>query len=188
MICFTACKTPSDFYNLPTYSVDANLQAVIEIPAGTNYKFEYQQDQNEFIIDRRKDIERKIDFLPYPGNYGFIPSTFSDPEKGGDGDALDILVLSESLNTGSVLEVIPIGMLKIEDDGELDYKIIAVPLAEKDRIIKATNYVDFTKNYPTVKRILETWFTNYDAEEVSEIKGWGDEIEAVKEITRWQRP
>ena len=103
-----------------------------------------------------------IKFLPYLGNYGFIPSTYSDPNKGGDGDALDILVLSESAKIGDVIETVPIAILKLIDDGEIDYKIISVPSDRNNRIIDVDNFKDFNKNYAEVKLIIETWFLNYN--------------------------
>lgn len=183
-----ACRTPRNLYNLPAFTEKGHLQAVIEIPAGTNYKYEFSKEENKFLIDKRYGRERKIDFLPFPGNYGFIPSTFSNPRKGGDGDALDVLVICETMETGSTIEIIPLGMLKLIDEGEEDYKIIAVPVAEHQRIIKAKNFEEFTKNYPEAKQILETWFRFYDRENTLEIKGWGNEKEAISEVKKSQKP
>lgn len=181
-----SCKSKLDYYNIPSYNNSGNLQAVIEIPAGTNFKYEFQKRENKFLVDKRGKVKRKIDFLPYPVNYGYIPSTFSDPEEGGDGDALDVLVISETVSTGSLLEIIPIGMLKLSDDGELDYKIVAVPIAEDEKIINAKNYRELTSDYPGIKEILEIWFSNYDPEEITEILGWEDEKAAILEIDKWQ--
>lgn len=183
---FVSCKSSIDYYNIPAYSKSGNLQAVIEIPSGTSYKYEFQKRDNKFLVDTRGNKKRKIDFLPYPANYGYIPSTFSDPEKGGDGDALDVIVISEAIETGSILEITPIGMLKLLDDGELDYKIVAVPVAENDKIISAENYQELTTDYSGIKKILEIWFSNYDREEATEILGWGAEKEAFLEIKKWQ--
>lgn len=183
---FASCKSPIDYYNIPTFNNSGNLQAVIEIPAGTNFKYEFQKRENSFLVDIRENKKRKIDFLPYPANYGYIPSTFSNPIEGGDGDALDVLVLSETVKTGSILEITPIAMLKLKDDEALDYKIIAVPVAQNNKIVGAENYRELSANYPGIKEILELWFTNYDREEKTEILGWKDEKEAILEIKKWQ--
>ena len=108
---------------------------VVEIPAGTNKKLEYNAKTNSFPADVLSGEERKVNFLPYPGNYGFIPSTIMDRSKGGDGDALDVLLLSQHIATGTILEIIPIGILVLEDNGEDDSKIIAVPVDENLRVI-----------------------------------------------------
>ena len=187
LITATSCNNQNtDYTNLPLYSEDNNIQAVIEIPAGTNHKIEFNKKKLIFEVDKRNGKERIINFLPYPGNYGFIPSTYSNPKKGGDGDALDILILCESLKTGTVIEVIPIGVLKLIDNGELDYKIIAVPSNKDLQIIKANNFIELSENYPEVKTIIETWFLSYDKIESAKVSGWGDENDAVIDIKKWQ--
>lgn len=174
-----------DYYKIPTYTAEGTLQAVIEIPAGTNKKLEYDPEKKGFFISLRNGEKRVIDFLPYPVNYGFIPSTYSDPERGGDGDALDIIILSESESTGTVMEVIPIGVIKLIDDKESDYKIVAIPFDRSKQIIKAKNYNDLVTYYPQVKDILQQWFQYYDKEDPTSIEGWGDEKEAQSEIEKW---
>ena len=90
-----------DYSKLQAFSEQGNIQAVVEIPAGTNRKIEFDKEDHIFKTDQRNGKDRIINFLPYPGNYGFIPSTKSNVEKGGDGDALDVLILSERLETGT---------------------------------------------------------------------------------------
>jgi len=91
---FFSCEEPApDFKSLPS-ETSQGILAVIEIPSGTNRKIEYNPNTERFEIDVKNGKERVIDFLPYPGNYGFIPSTMMDENRGGDGDALDILVIA----------------------------------------------------------------------------------------------
>ncbi|GAA4317586.1 hypothetical protein GCM10023115_43120 [Pontixanthobacter gangjinensis] len=144
---FQACKSPEDYLNTELRSKNGYFQAVIEIPAGTNSKIEYHKIDKVFKPSLRDGEERKIDFLPYPGNYGFIPSTFSDPEKGGDGDALDVMVLSSTIPSGKIIEFIPIGMIKLIDAGEEDFKVIAIPADESLRTINVESFKDFVKKY-----------------------------------------
>jgi len=60
----------------------------------------------------------------YPANYGFIPQTYCD-----DHDPLDIVVLSQiTVVPMCLLEARVIGVMRMEDGGELDDKIIAVAL------------------------------------------------------------
>lgn len=171
-----------DYLNLPRYSDNGYLNAVIEIPAGTNHKIEFNKKSLRFEVDKRDNKERVINFLPYPGNYGYVPSTLSDTNEGGDGDAIDVLVLSESVPTGTILEVVPVGVLKLIDNEEKDYKIIAVPANLEQRTLNVTNFEELETKYPNAMKIIETWFLNYDKQEPAYIQGWGDEIEAIKEI------
>lgn len=181
---FTGCASSKDYYHIPTMVSNNSFNAVVEIPAGTNKKYEYNPLQKEFIIDTENGKERVIDFLPYPGNYGFIPSTLSKTDLGGDGDALDVLILSESLSTGTVIEVLPIALLKLIDDEEIDYKIIAIPVDKSKQIITATSYQNLSTNYPKLIEIVEIWFLNYNKNDISRIEGWGDEQEALEEIQK----
>lgn len=178
------CQSPekSKVYELSAYSSNNHIQAVIEIPAGTNKKIEFNPTSKQFEVDQRNGKDRVIQYLPYPANYGFIPGTFSDPTKGGDGDALDILVLCESVPTGTVLEILPIGMLKLVDEGELDYKIIAIPVEIRLRTVDATSLTILQEKYPYIQEIISQWFLNYDSGNSQEIKGIGDEKEALNEI------
>src|SRR5437899_700352 len=118
----SACTT--NYENLPAYSDNKQLQAVIEIPAGSAHKYKYDPETHTFPVDQKAGREQIVDFLPYPGNYGFIPSTRLAKNRGGDGDGLDILVIGESRETGTVMEVLPLGIILLEVAGELDYKVI----------------------------------------------------------------
>ncbi|HMB63868.1 MAG TPA: inorganic diphosphatase [Eudoraea sp.] len=180
-------QVQKNYYTLPAFSSDHTINAVIEIPGGSNKKYEYDAHSGQFVIDQQDGIDRVVDFLPYPANYGFIPSTLSNAIEGGDGDALDVLLISESIATGSVVEAIPIAMLKLIDDGEKDFKIISVPARKELRIIKALTYDDLSTNYGALIRIIETWFLNYNPKEVSTLEGWGDEKEALREIQRHRK-
>jgi len=183
-----SCNTPPDYENLPLKDKNGNYQAVVEIPSGTNLKLEFDHSSKKFIPDQRNGIDRIIEFHPYPGNYGFIPSTYSDPEKGGDGDALDVLILGQSVKTGEIIPIKPIAVLKLLDEGEQDDKIIAVPALKKDQIFKAESYKVFLNNYPEAKEIIELWFLSYDKDNSLKIKGWEDENEAIHRIKKWSIP
>ena len=95
-------------------------------------------------------------------------------------------MLSESVATGSVVEVIPIAVLKLIDDGELDYKIIAIPKDVSKQIISLSSYVNLSQNYPEVKQMIELWFLNYNKDDPAKIEGWGDEKKALEELKLWE--
>jgi inorganic pyrophosphatase len=173
-------------YTLPAFTKDGVMNAIIEIPAGTCLKTEYDPDQRKFTQERLPDGKlRSIHFLPYPGNYGFIPSTEMSRDKGGDGDALDVLVLAEAFQRGKVIRAMPIAMLKLVDNGELDYKIIAVPENPELRIIHCTTLACMQENYPAALTIIELWFMHYKENNRQTVDGWADERSAVQEINKW---
>lgn len=93
--------------------------AVIEIAKGGKNKYEMDKDTGMLKLDRVLFTSTH-----YPANYGFIPRTYAD-----DKDPLDVLVLcSETIQPMTLVECMPIGVLKMIDNHSADEKIIAVPL------------------------------------------------------------
>lgn len=159
---------------------------VVEIPAGSNKKFEYDYETNTFPVDIKDGYERVIDFLPYLGNYGFIPSTVMDTSRGGDGDAVDVLLIAEHLPTGTIVQILPIGILVLKDAGENDSKIIAVPMDERLQVLDVKNFSRLSSEYARVKRLIELWFLGYKGSNAVRFIAWGDEAVAKAEIEKWR--
>lgn len=179
-------SSQGDVYRAPAITKTGAINAVIEIPAGTNQKIEFNNENKRFESDQIDGKDRVIDFLPYPANYGFIPSTMMDQERGGDGDALDVLVIAPAQPTGTLLAIRPIGVLNLVDDGEIDTKIIAVPVDSSLQIIQVEGFEDFLIKYNAGMRIIETWFLNYKGLGQTKLKGWENEHHALTEIKKWQ--
>ena len=187
MITLISCQQEKRIdYNSLSATTDAGIQVVVEIPAGTNHKIEYDKKSGEFIVGQKNGKDRVIDFLPYPGNYGYIPGTSVSLERGGDGDALDVLLLSEAMPTGALVEAIPIAALELLDEGERDTKIIAVPVDTSLQIIGATDYRSFSIQYDGAKHIIENWFLYYDGLGTNVFEAWQNESYAYKIIEYWQ--
>ena len=182
-----SCKQSSSYSSMPTFTETGGINVIIEIPAGTNEKAEYNYNKKRFEIEKIKGKNRSIDFLPYPGNYGFIPSTYMDPLQGGDGDALDVLVLSESLEMGTVIEVKPLASLELLDGGEIDTKIIAIPVDSSLQIMDATDYITFMIKYNKAQQIIQDWFLSYKGIGKVELVAWRDDQAAMAEIKRWTK-
>ncbi len=161
------------------------INMVVEIPAGTNHKIEYDYESRSFKVDQENGKDRVIDFLPYPGNYGFVPGTLMDEAKGGDGDALDILLIAESVPSGTVVEVLPIAALELMDSGEVDTKLIGIPVDSTLRVIQATRFEDFMIEYNIAQRMIKDWFLNYKGLGKVEMVAWKDEIFARAEVEKW---
>ena len=142
----------------------------------------FKQEKNTFIHEDKNGAGRIIDYLPYPVNYGFIPKTEMKESLGGDGDALDVLVLCSALATANFLEVKPVGVLKMKDNGQDDHKILAIPADTKFQTIKAHGLEHMLSDYATILDIIEIWFLNYKGDNQMEVLGWGDEKEALEMI------
>jgi len=170
-----------------TFNDDGSINVYIEISAGTNVKNEINKADNTIKPDQINGTDRVIDFLPYPGNYGFIANTLMDQDRGGDGDALDVLVLCDARKSGAALRVKPIGVLLLEDGGEQDHKIIAVPFEDSERTINVDKFSSFITKYNAAQFIVQEWFLNYKGLGQMKLKGWKDEEFALKEIRKWSK-
>ena len=148
--------------------VDAGLvNTVVEIPEGSRLKVEWDRQRAASMLDR---VEPKI--FAKPCNYGFIPQTLDE-----DGDELDTLIICpEPLTTGVWLEARIIGVLRFEDDGEVDDKVVVVPADNRD-----DDRINSLDDIPQLVKQLEHHFTHYkDLKKPGStiVKGWGDADEA----------
>jgi inorganic pyrophosphatase len=149
-----------------------NLRMVVEIPAGTNEKWEVEKNTGTLLRDFEDGKPRTVEYLPYPGNYGMVPRTLLPKSNGGDGDPLDVVLLAPALPRGSVVTVKPIALLYLYDRGEIDHKIVAVstdsPLADIDDLAALESH------YPGIAPILAIWFSNYKGPGKMKADGFGD--------------
>lgn len=150
---------------------DGIINTVVEIPQGSRLKIEWKRDKAVFMIDRVEPV-----IFAKPVNYGFIPQTLDE-----DGDELDTLIIcSEPIPTGVYLEARIIGVMKFEDDGEVDDKIVCVPADDRDTGDAIKSLADLPAQWT---RQIEHHFSHYkDLKKPGStiVKGWGDVDEAKR--------
>ncbi|ORF29812.1 inorganic pyrophosphatase [Snodgrassella alvi] len=150
------------------------INVVVEIPAGSNHKIEWDRKLATMKLDR---VEPGI--FAKPTNYGFIPQTLDE-----DGDELDALIITDQpLITGIYLEARIIGVMKFVDDGEVDDKIVVVPADDRNN----GNAIQTLADLPAqlIKQI-EFHFNHYkDLKKAgtTQVTNWGD-IEEAKSVIR----
>nr|WP_321234174.1 inorganic diphosphatase [uncultured Psychroserpens sp.] len=150
---------------------NGNINVVIEIPTGTNKKFEVNKTTGVLRLETLEDGKpRLIDYLPYPFNYGMIPRTLLPKNLGGDGDPLDVFVLGQPIERGTVIECKLIGILKLLDQGEQDDKLIAVSI--NSRFYDVNNLEELEDKFPGILEISRIWFTNYKGKGKMQFKGF----------------
>ncbi len=150
-----------DLMKLDALNADGTARAIVEIPTGTSAKWEVSKDDPKAVYWEYKNGEpRVVNYLGYPGNYGAIPGTALPKELGGDGDPLDVIILSQAIPRGEIVDVRIIGVLKMLDGGEQDDKLIAV-LAEESPFSHIESISQLDKEFPGVSDIIDTWFANY---------------------------
>ena len=124
-----------------------DVNVVIEVPLGGEpIKYEMDKESGALFVDRFLYTAMR-----YPGNYGFIPHTLS-----GDGDPCDVLVANtRAIVPGAVMNVRPVGVLVMEDDGGEDEKIIAVPSSKlTQRYDRVQNLHGPARDHPQADRAL----------------------------------
>jgi inorganic pyrophosphatase len=152
-------------------NVPENVNVVVEIPKGSQNKYEFDKDTQLFKLDR-------VLFSPmhYPGDYGLIPQTL-----GGDGDPLDgLVIVNYPTYPGVLISARPIGILLMEDNGEPDEKILCVPQDD----IRMEDMGSIADVQSAIQKEIAHFFQVYKELEGKKvvISGWEDVDEAKKVI------
>lgn len=170
----------SPWHDIPLWP-DAGQQRVLnfvnEIPRGTQAKMEIAIDEAATPIkqDVKKGVLREYKYGPSLVNYGALPQTWENPaemdlELGvqGDGDPLDVTEIGEKVMPfGAVYRVKLLGCLALLDEGEIDWKVIAINVDDPNAA-DMNDIEDVEKVMPgRVERVRE-WFRMYKTAEGKE--------------------
>lgn len=177
--------SPDYLAGYPPLAADGLINVVVEIPAGTNDKWEVDKTGGGLQWEHEDGRPRVIQYLAYPANYGIVPRTSLPRAEGGDGDPVDVLLLGSGLPRGMVVSAKPIGVLRLTDTGERDDKILAVPTAGPLSDVDGLD--DLDARYPGVTLIIETWFTRYKGPDRVSAGGFGDADEAMAAVLEGSR-
>ena len=158
------------------------INVVVEIPAGSNHKIEWDRKLGAMKLDRVEPI-----IFAKPTNYGFIPQTLDE-----DGDELDALIITDQpLSTGIFLQARIIGVMKFVDDGEVDDKVVVVPADDRNNGNAIQTLTDLP---PQLVKQIEFHFNHYkDLKKLgtTKVSHWGNIDEAKNVIResqhRWQQ-
>ena len=110
-----------DLRSLQASPAPGLVNLMVEIPAGSRNKYEYNAEAGLMVLDRVLHSS-----VRYPFDYGFIPNTLAE-----DGAPLDALVImNEPTFAGCLITARPIGILDMVDCGAHDVKLLCVPTAD----------------------------------------------------------
>ncbi|MDA3819713.1 MAG: inorganic diphosphatase [Candidatus Delongbacteria bacterium] len=170
----TEKKTPEAvhfWHDTTTFHASGMVNALIEIPAGSDKKYELDKTTGELKWETLENgRKRHIQYLPYPANYGMIPRTLLPESEGGDDDPLDVIILGPTIKRGTIVPCRIIGVLLLTDSGEQDDKLIAV--RDSTAFSGITNLDELDSRFPGVKEIIKIWFTHYKGDNITTSLGW----------------
>jgi len=165
-------------HDIPTF-VDQSkwyINVVIDVPKGSNNKYEYDHDLWCFRLDRV--IHHS---MYYPLDYGFVPQTLSE-----DGDPCDVcLIVTNPTFTGCIVRARPIGILYTKDNAGNDPKIIAVPTDDVDPRWSEVHHIDDLGHHMKEELLLlfkEIKILEHEKYEKIEVYGFGSVLEAQAEL------
>ena len=154
-----------------------DVNVIVEVPVGGHpIKYEMDKEAGTLVVDRFLYTP-----MTYPGNYGFVPHTLSE-----DGDPIDVLIAStRPLVPGCVINVRPIGVLKMEDEAGGDSKLLAVPI---DKILPIYTHWQKPADINQMRlKAIQHFFEHYKDLEPNKwvkIGGWEGPDAARAEITQ----
>jgi len=166
----------SPFHDIPLFADKENqvYNMVVEIPRWTNAKMEISttDPMNSIKQDVKKGKVRFVNnCFPHKGyiwNYGAMPQTWEDPSEidehtnqKGDGDPIDVVDIGYKIaQRGEVKQVKILGVLAMIDEGETDWKVIAIDVT--DPIASQLKDIDDVKKLmPGLVEATHDWFKVY---------------------------
>ena len=165
----------------------SSFNFVNEIPKYTKAKMEVatKEESNPIAQDMKKGKLRDY-HGPIFWNYGCLPQTWEDPNIEhpqlkcfGDNDPVDVVEIGSAiLETGSVTKVKVLGVLAMIDDGELDWKVVAINEAD-EMASKLNDVTDIETHMPGVVSGIREWFRWYKTPDDKPLNGFGFDEECL---------
>ena len=152
-----------DLRSLQASPAPGLVNLMVEIPAGSRNKYEYNAEAGLMVLDRVLHSS-----VRYPFDYGFVPNTLAE-----DGAPLDAMVImDEPTFAGCLITARPIGILDMVDCDAHDGKLLCVPEADpRQREIRSIRQIAANQ----LEEVAEFFRTYKNLEgRVVEISGWLD--------------
>eukprot|EP00899_Mesostigma_viride_P006822 jgi/Mesvir1/16140/Mv08414-RA.1 len=163
-------KTVSPWHDIPLFAKDGVCNMIVEIPKETSAKMEVATDEPGTPI--KQDVKKgKLRFYPYNinWNYGMLPQTWEDPKSvnhevdgaAGDNDPVDVVEIGgRQAKMGEVIQVKPLAVLAMIDEGELDWKVVCLDVNDP-KADKVHDMADVEREFPGVLQKIKEWFRDY---------------------------
>lgn len=168
--------------DVPLHAGGGLYHMVVEIPAGTNDKWQTDAVSGTQYWDTLDGQPRVIRFLSYPFNYGCFPQTVLPKALGGDGDPLDCVLLAPAQPRGAVVPVQVIGAIHFTERGETDTKVLAV--LPDGYFASIANLSQMKREVPGAVEMTREFFEYYKGPGAFRFHGYADRAEAVALIEK----
>lgn len=154
------------------------INGLVEINANSINKYEMITESGQLKLDRVG-----YSSLAYPVAYGLIPKTWDQ-----DNDMLDFVIanVTEPLIPGSLVEARIIGVMKFEDGGERDDKIITV-LSDDKRMDHINSYKDLGEHWAKETEHYFEFYKHLKKPGTCKSLGFFDKDEAIKIIKECEK-
>jgi len=166
----------SPWHDVPLYADESNkiFNMIVEIPRWSNAKMEMatKEPLSPIKQDEKNGLPRFVhNVFPHHGyiwNYGALPQTWEDPSHkdehtnaNGDNDPIDVVEIGTKIHkSGAVVQVKVLGVLALLDDGETDWKLVAIDV-EDALASQLNNIADVEKHLPGLLTATHEWFRIY---------------------------
>merc|ERR1719453_1735029 len=183
MTFFQDGKVISPWHDVPLSAGDGLYNMLTEIPKMTLKKMEVDtKAENNPVKQDEKKGKARLYHGPIFWNYGCLPQTWENPSiaggeevsgAAGDDDPVDVVEIgAASLEMGSFTAVKVLGCLSMIDDGELDWKVIAISAAD-EHADKINDVDDIEAFYPGTVSGIREWFRWYKTPDDKPVNGFG---------------
>uniref|UniRef100_A0A183DXP4 inorganic diphosphatase n=1 Tax=Gongylonema pulchrum TaxID=637853 RepID=A0A183DXP4_9BILA len=166
----------SPWHDIPLFADKSQhfYNMIVEIPRWTNAKMEMatKEPMSPIKQDVKKGLPRFVDnIFPFKGyiwNYGALPQTWEDPghtdpatRAKGDNDPIDVFEIGSKIQPrGAVIEVKILGVLALIDEGETDWKVVAIDRTD-EKADQLNGIKDVEEHFPGLLKATYEWFRNY---------------------------
>jgi inorganic pyrophosphatase len=134
------------------------IHVVVEIPRASRNRYRYNKDMG--IIQ----LERMV-YASCPGNYGFIPQTYSEI-----GEPMHVMVMmQEAIFPGRVIIALPLGIFRLTHELQEDQIILGVP-ANDPELSECREVADLPHH---LLDEVESYYRLNAQIENTQLEGWG---------------
>jgi|GEM_PF-1021514 len=184
IVLLCSCNKSKTLYELSPISEGGNYHAIISIPAGSSELYQYDPEAAVFKVKKVDGNEEFVPYLPFPVNYGFIPSTYSDLEEKDINSPLYVFIVSRNYSKTTLIDILPLGSAVFEDrHGQEVIVPVTVPADNQFRTLSVIDFDSFSQ-FPDAMKSIESFYRNWHKDDLLKFIEWKDDDWTMSYIER----